>query len=48
MDLNNKYGVLEKQKRLLTLLRTFHEFCLRNGIRYSLGCCQAQGFHSLG
>lgn len=36
MDLNNKYGVLEKQKRLLALLKTFHDFCQRSTITYSL------------
>jgi len=36
MDVNNEYGLLEKQKKLLDLLKAFHEFCIRNDIRYSL------------
>lgn len=36
MDVNNEYGLLEKQKKLLDLLKAFHGFCIRNNIRYSL------------
>ena len=36
MDQNNTYGVLEIQKRLLALLKAFHEFCQENDIKYSL------------
>lgn len=36
MDLGNRYGTLEIQKKLLVLLDTFHKFCTSNGIKYSL------------
>jgi len=36
MDINNQYGALEIQKRLLVLLKDFHSFCIENGIKYSL------------
>lgn len=36
MDINNQYGALEIQKRLLVLLKTFHSFCIDNEIKYSL------------
>ena len=36
MDINNQYGTLEIQKRLLVLLKTFHSFCSENEIKYSL------------
>lgn len=36
MDTNNEYGVLEIQKQLLELLKTFHAFCVKNDIKYSL------------
>ncbi len=36
MDLENKYGTLEIQNKLLTLLKEFHQFCLDNDIKYSL------------
>lgn len=36
MDINNQYGVLEIQKRLLVLLKDFHSFCVENDIKYSL------------
>lgn len=36
MDLENRYGTLEIQKGLLVLLNVFDNFCLQNGIRYSL------------
>lgn len=36
MDINNQYGTLEIQKRLLVLLKVFHSFCIANDIHYSL------------
>ena len=36
MDVNNEYGTLEMQKRLLILLERFHQFCVMNAIQYSL------------
>lgn len=36
MDIENQYGTLEIQKKLLGLLRTFHSFCIKNEIKYSL------------
>lgn len=36
MDLDNKYGVLEAQQQLLSLLKVFHSFCVNTGILYSL------------
>lgn len=36
MDINNQYGALEIQKRLLVLLKDFHSFCVANNIKYSL------------
>lgn len=36
MDKDNKYGALEIQERLLTLLKRFHSFCVENDIKYSL------------
>lgn len=36
MDTENKYGTLEIQKKLLVLLKEFHQFCLENDIKYSL------------
>lgn len=36
MDIGNQYGVLSKQEHLLVLLKTFHNFCIENGIKYSL------------
>lgn len=36
MDVENKYGTLSTQKRLLALLKEFHAFCEENGVRYSL------------
>lgn len=36
MDINNRYGCLERQKGCLKLLAAFDEFCLRHGIVYSL------------
>lgn len=36
MDINNQYGSLEIQKRLLVLLKKFHSFCVANEIKYSL------------
>lgn len=36
MDIENKYGTLEIQKRLLVLLQEFHNFALKNDIKYSL------------
>lgn len=36
MDINNEYGVLEIQKQLMGLLKTFHAFCVENNIKYSL------------
>ena len=36
MDLENKYGTLYAQQRLLELAKCFHSFCEKNMIRYSL------------
>lgn len=36
MDLNNEYGTLLAQEKLLDLLKDFHSFCKRNQIKYSL------------
>ena len=36
MDINNQYGSLEIQKKLLVLLKEFHSFCVANEIKYSL------------
>lgn len=36
MDTENKYGTLDIQKRLLVLLKEFHQFCVKNDIKYSL------------
>lgn len=36
MDINNEYGVLEMQEELLSLLKTFHAFCVSNDVKYSL------------
>lgn len=50
MDIENRYGTLDIQKKLLVLLDTFHKFCVENGIKYSLdwgsllGAVRHQGF----
>lgn len=36
MDIENQYGTLELQKKLLELLKIFHSFCMENEIKYSL------------
>ena len=36
MDLDNRYGTLDIQKKLLVLLKEFHCFCIENDIKYSL------------
>lgn len=36
MDLENRYGTLDLQKKLLELLKEFHVFCRNNCIDYSL------------
>ena len=36
MDIENEYGAYEMQKKLLVLLKSFHEFCIKNDIKYSL------------
>lgn len=36
MDVNNKYGVLDQQKRLLGFFKVFHDYCIKNDIKYSL------------
>ena len=36
MDVENKYGTLEIQQKLLALLKEFHKFCVSNHIKYSL------------
>ncbi len=36
MDTNNEYGTLQLQQELLGLLKEFHQFCVSNGIKYSL------------
>ena len=35
MDIDNQYGTLEIQERLLVLLKVFHSFCVENDIKYS-------------
>ena len=50
MDVNNEYGALDVQKRLLRLLKEFDAFCIANEIKYSviggtlLGAIRHQGF----
>lgn len=50
MDLENRYGTLDMQRKLLELLKEFHVFCMNNGIEYSLdwgsllGAVRHQGF----
>lgn len=50
MDIENQYGTLEIQKSLLALLRSFHNFCQENNVKYSLvygsllGAIRHQGF----
>ena len=36
MDVNNQFGTLEVQQKLLSLLKEFHHFCVENEIKYSL------------
>lgn len=36
MDLENRYGTLDLQRKLLELLKEFQQFCMNNGIDYSL------------
>lgn len=36
MDIENQYGTLGIQKKLMELLKMFHSFCLENDIKYSL------------
>ena len=36
MDIENQYGALKLQTKLLHLLKSFHTFCVNNDIRYSL------------
>jgi len=36
MDKNNQYGALNLQEKLLQLLKSFHAFCVKNDITYSL------------
>lgn len=36
MDTDNRYGTLAMQKRLLTLLKAFHQLCVAKNIKYSL------------
>ena len=36
MDNNNQYGTLEIQQKLLALIKVFHQFCVKNDIKYSL------------
>lgn len=36
MDIENQYGTLKIQKKLMGLLKIFHQFCVENDIRYSL------------
>lgn len=36
MDIENQYGVLEQQKKLLSFFKEFHAFCINNSIKYSL------------
>jgi len=50
MDLDNQYGTLEIQKECVSLLKTFHSFCIETGVVYSvaygtlLGTVRHQGF----
>ena len=36
MDIDNKYGTLDIQKKLMSLMKVFHKFCVENDIKYSL------------
>ncbi len=36
MDVNNKYGTLERQKELLVMLKSVDAFCQKHSIHYSL------------
>ena len=36
MDIENKYGALERQKYYLPLIKDFHSYCINNKIEYSL------------
>lgn len=36
MDINNEYGCLEIHNELLKLMKYFHEFCVKNEIKYSM------------
>lgn len=36
MDIDNKYGTLDIQKKLMALMKVFHKFCVENDIKYSL------------
>ena len=36
MDVDNRYGTLAVQQSLLELLKEFHSFCKKNGVKYSL------------
>lgn len=36
MDIDNQYGTLKIQKKLMGLLKNFHQFCVENGVKYSL------------
>ena len=36
MDIDNNYGTLDIQQKLLVLLKNFHQFCVANDIKYSL------------
>lgn len=50
MDINNEYGVLALQTKLLELLKEFDDFCIKNDIEYSviggtlLGAVRHKGF----
>lgn len=50
IDINDQYGVAEKQRVLLSMAKDFHSFCVKNNICYSviggtlLGAIREQGF----
>lgn len=50
IDINDQYNVATKQRILLSMMKDFHAFCMKNGIAYSmiggtlLGAVREKGF----